>query len=189
MNKQLQEQLVQINKLSKQPLNEENGNQLRSMVGNFFHNMYSQFFGNGQQQPAQQPAQSNGVNSFQASQLYASPTASSRGIDNTPPPEAMDNLQALADNILNKLPVKVSVSSGYRSPALNQAIGGATASQHMKGQAADFSTGSKEGNKKLFDWILNQSGLPFDQLIDEKGYQWIHISYSRNQQRKQVLHL
>ena len=42
-------------------------------------------------------------------------------------------------------------------------------------------------NKKLFDLIIKLN-LPFDQLIDEKNYQWIHVSYS-SKPRKQILHL
>ena len=58
----------------------------------------------------------------------------------------------------------------------------------MVGEAADITLGSKELNKKLFEWM--QHNLEYDQLIDEKNYQWIHVSYKRAEKnRKQVLHL
>lgn len=128
---------------------------------------------------------------FTINELTASSTAKARGIDNTPDATARRNLQSLTDRVLN--PIRelcgrpITVNSGYRCPALNKAVGGATSSQHMTGEAADITTGTKAGNKELFDRIA-ASGIPFDQLIDEKGFSWIHISYSpRN--RRQVLHL
>ena len=128
---------------------------------------------------------------FTIKELCKSSTATQKGIDNTPNSEIVSNLEQLVDKILDPLREKfgepIIINSGYRSPALNKAVKGAVNSQHVYGQAADITSGSKSGNKKLF--ILAQSlNLPFDQLIDEKNYSWIHISYSpRN--RKQVLHL
>lgn len=81
----------------------------------------------------------------------------------------------------------ITVNSGYRCPALNAAVGGVVKSQHLTGEAADITTGSREGNRVLFEKI-SRSGVPFDQLIDESGYSWIHISYS-SRNRRQVLHL
>ena len=108
-------------------------------------------------------------------------------------PEVQKNLQALLDNVLNpiasKYPVPYNINSGYRCPALNAAVGGVKNSQHMKGQAADISCGSPAANKKLFDWIINQSGINYDQIIDEKGYRWIHISFNPSGCRKKVTHL
>lgn len=81
----------------------------------------------------------------------------------------------------------ITVNSGFRCPALNAAVRGVANSQHLTGEAADITTGSREGNRELFEKI-SQSGVPFDQLIDESGYSWIHISYS-GRNRRQVLHL
>ena len=64
----------------------------------------------------------------------------------------------------------------------------ASNSQHLTGEAADISAGNPVENKKLFDMIV-KSSIPYDQLIDESKYQWIHISYSKVKNRKQVLHL
>lgn len=124
-------------------------------------------------------------------ELTRSAKAEKLGIDNTPPPLIKVRLKALINNILD--PVRemwgkaIIVNSGFRCPQLNKALGGATNSQHMSGEAADITTGTISGNKLLFK-MIQESDLPFDQLIDEKNYQWIHISYGpRN--RRQVLHL
>jgi hypothetical protein len=128
---------------------------------------------------------------FTIQELCASKVAILQKIDNLPPPEVKVKLRTLIQNVLN--PVReiwgkaILVNSGFRSPILNKAIGGAVNSQHIKGEAADITTGSKEGNKKLFDMII-ASEINFDQLIDESKYSWLHISYS-NKNRKQILHL
>ena len=128
---------------------------------------------------------------FTIKELCKSSTATQKGIDNTPNSEIVSNLEQLVDKVLDPLREEfgksIIVNSGYRSPALNKAVKGATNSQHVSGYAADITTGSKFENERLF--ILAQKlDLPFDQLIDEKNYSWIHISHSpRN--RKQVLHL
>jgi len=82
----------------------------------------------------------------------------------------------------------VRISSGYRSPALNRAIGGSNKSQHCKGQALDlqFWENGEMNNKKIYDWILS-SGIDFDQMINEFDYSWIHISFNEFKNRKQVL--
>lgn len=84
------------------------------------------------------------------------------------------------------------VNSGYRSPALNRAVGGVATSQHVKGEAADITAGSTTANKRLFDKIMElqkEGKIAFDQLIDESHYRWIHISYRADGNRYQVLHL
>lgn len=128
---------------------------------------------------------------FTIRELTASSTARTRGIDNTPNAQVRANLTELIDKVLD--PVRriwgrpITVNSGYRCPALNAAVGGVVKSQHLTGEAADITTGSREGNRVLFEKI-SRSGVPFDQLIDENGYSWIHISYS-SRNRRQVLHL
>jgi hypothetical protein len=81
----------------------------------------------------------------------------------------------------------IRVSSGYRSASLNRSVNGATSSQHLRGEAADITVDNKEGNKKLFNLIRNN--LPFDQLIDEKDFTWLHVSYRKGNLRKQILKL
>ena len=128
---------------------------------------------------------------FTIKELCKSSTATQKGIDNTPNSEIVINLAQLVDNVLDPLREKygspIKVNSGYRCEKLNKAVGGSPTSQHRYGLAADITTGSKLGNKKLFI-LAQQMNLPFDQLIDEKSYSWIHISFSKNP-RKQILHL
>lgn len=131
---------------------------------------------------------------FTIQELTHSATAAAKGIDNTPPPNVKVKITTLINKVLD--PVRrrwgkpIAVNSGFRCPVLNKAVGGAAGSQHMKGEAADITTGTKEGNRQLFELIVRMKaeGFVFDQLIDEKGYRWIHISYSDNN-RCRILHL
>ena len=128
---------------------------------------------------------------FTIKELCKSSTAIQKGIDNTPNSEIVNNLKKLVEYILDPLRERygkpIHVNSGYRCDALNKAVGGSKTSQHRYGLAADITAGSKFENRRLF--ILAQKlDLPYDQLIDEKGYSWIHISYSEKP-RKQILHL
>ena len=128
---------------------------------------------------------------FTINELTKSSTASRLHINNTPSQEVKDNLNKLIDNILDPLRElygkPIIVNSGYRCPKLNKAVGGARNSQHLIGQASDIRTvtNTKESNKQLFD-IIRNSKLPFDQLINEYDFNWVHVSYGpRN--RRQVL--
>lgn len=128
---------------------------------------------------------------FTIKELCKSATATQRGIDNSPNSEITKNLEQLVDNVLDPLREKygkpISVNGAYRCPELNKAVGGSKTSQHMKGLAADITVGSPEKNKQLFQLIIDMN-LPYDQLIDEKQFRWIHVSYTNNP-RKQILHL
>jgi hypothetical protein len=103
----------------------------------------------------------------------------------------MNNLTKLIEAVLDPLREwygkPIIVNSGYRCEALNKAIGGAKSSQHMLGEAADITVGSKEENEKLFDYI--KDNLEFDQLINESDFSWVHVSYREGRLRKQVLEL
>lgn len=130
---------------------------------------------------------------FTLGELTKSATAKAKGIDNTPGEAVVSELESLVANILDPLRERwggpIQVTSGYRCPRLNAAVGGAKSSQHMKGQAADITAlpRSRSNNIRLFE-LIKSSGLPYDQLIDEKNYSWIHVSYGpRN--RRQILHL
>lgn len=129
---------------------------------------------------------------FSYNELSLSTTAQKWLIDNTPTKEVKQNLDLLVDHLLD--PIReawgrsIMVNSGYRSLALNKRVGGSATSDHMLGRAADITAGTKADNKKLFDLILSLK-LPFDQIIDEKDYKWIHISYRATDNRNQVLHL
>ena len=123
---------------------------------------------------------------------FTRPSVAGReGIDNTPPPDAEMRLNRLIDRLLDPLRERwggpITVTSGFRSPRLNEAVGGVPSSQHVKGEAADITVGSPEDNRKLFE-LIRTSGLAFDQLIDERNYAWIHVSYSA-ENRCQILHL
>ena len=128
------------------------------------------------------------------SELTSSPTARRKGIDNTPNGVQRAALTALVTNILDPLREAygkpIVVTSGFRCPRLNRAVGGVAKSQHMKGEAADIRTLSDRpsDNRKLFDLII-KLGLPYDQCIDEYGYNWIHVSYTSQGNRRQVLHI
>ncbi|MBT9158798.1 MAG: hypothetical protein DDT26_00045 [Dehalococcoidia bacterium] len=124
---------------------------------------------------------------FTLAELTFSQTAARRGLDNSPSPEVVANLRALVQNVLDPLRVSlgspVVISSGYRSRAVNEAIGGSLTSQHMFGQAADFTVPGKSVAEIINH--IQKINLPFDQLIDEFG-RWIHVSHGpRN--RRQVL--
>lgn len=128
---------------------------------------------------------------FTIKELSHSDTALAKGIDNFPTAEAISNLIKLVDNVLDPLREKygkpIRVSSGCRSAILNRSVNGATSSQHRLGEAADITTGSKDENRKLFEIIKNE--LLFDQLIDEKNFSWVHVSFREGRNRKQVLKL
>lgn len=94
---------------------------------------------------------------FSIKEMTKSNTATAKGIDNTPDQTITDNLTKLIEAVLDPLREwygkPIIVNSGYRCEALNKAIGGAKSSQHMLGEAADITVGSKEENEKLFDYI------------------------------------
>ena len=128
---------------------------------------------------------------FTIRELSHSDTAVARGIDNYPTAEAVSNLTNLVNNVLDPLRERygkpIRVSSGYRSPTLNRSVNGATSSQHRLGEAADITVGDKAENRKLFEIIKQE--LPFDQVINEQDFSWIHVSYREGRLRKQVLKL
>lgn len=128
---------------------------------------------------------------FTIKELCKSSTATKKGIDNSPNSEIINNLEQLVDNILDPLREKygkpIHVNSGYRCSALNKAVNGSKTSHHLLGLAADITAGSVAKNKLLFNLIIEMD-LSYDQLIDEKKFSWIHVSFSKKP-RKQILHL
>ena len=129
---------------------------------------------------------------FSIKELCRSTTAKKLGIDNTPTPQAVENMTHLINVVLDPLREAygkpITTNSGYRSPALNLVTKGASkTSQHMTGEAVDITVGTKEGNKWLFDYI--KDNLPFDQLIDEYNYSWIHVSLDADMcNRREIIH-
>jgi zinc D-Ala-D-Ala carboxypeptidase len=129
------------------------------------------------------------------SEVTRSETAKRRGISNMPTPEHIENFKKLAENVFQPIRdhfgVPIRISSGYRSAALNKAIGGASSSQHCQGEAIDIDMdGTTVTNAQIFNYI--KDNLNFDQLIWEFGTDtnpdWVHVSYdSAGKQRKQIL--
>lgn len=128
---------------------------------------------------------------FTIEELCKSETAEERGIDNTPTAKAVENMTRLINVVLDPLREAygkpITTNSGYRSFALNKAVGGEKNSQHMTGEAADITVGNKEGNKWLFEYI--RDNLPYDQLIDEYDYSWVHVSLDADMcNRREIIH-
>ena len=128
---------------------------------------------------------------FALSEITHSNTAKRLGIKNEPTETHLQNIQHLVDDLLQPLRDAVGpirISSGYRNPSLNRAIGGSRSSQHCKGEALDlqFWKAGEINNKVIYDWIL-QSGLKFDQMINEFDFAWIHVSLKAKDNRRQVL--
>jgi zinc D-Ala-D-Ala carboxypeptidase len=116
---------------------------------------------------------------FSLSQLVYSETAERNGIDNTPPAEIVENLKRLAaglESVRALLGAPLEISSGYRCPALNEAIGGSSASQHVQGLAVDFACPAY-GSPLEVARAIHRSGMEFDQCILEYG-RWVHLSFS-----------
>lgn len=130
---------------------------------------------------------------FKIREFTRSDIAKRNNIDNTPSKQEEENIVLLVDNILDPLREAygkpIVVTSGFRCDRLNNLVKGSKKSQHRTGEASDIRTleDTKEENKKLFDLIIKLN-LPFDQLINEYDYDWIHVSYS-SRNRKQILHI
>ena len=131
---------------------------------------------------------------FTLEELCASATAKAKGIRNNPGQTDIVNLCALAHQILqplrNAMNEPIKIGSGYRSLALNNAVGGVKNSQHMRGEAADLCIdGDMKKGRRWFNWILDH--CDFDQLIWEhnaKGSYWVHVSYRADgKNRRQVI--
>ena len=132
---------------------------------------------------------------FNFHELTSSATALRLGIANQPTAEEYAALTALVDNVLDparkRYGMPIIVTSGYRSAALNKAVGGVANSQHCKGEAADITAGRPDFNAYLAR-IIYELGV-FDQLILEEASgdgtecQWVHVSYCRTGNRRQVM--
>lgn len=123
-------------------------------------------------------------------------TAVKEGIDNTPSSEALASMQNVAEKIFEPVRghfcVPIAVTSFYRSPTLNKAVGGSGSSQHVKGEAMDLDADvfGMITNASIFNYIRTQ--LEFDQLIWEHGDSiepdWVHVSLKASGiNRKQIL--
>ena len=132
---------------------------------------------------------------FTMGEMMRSQTADARGINNKCTIEQANNIKKLIENVLDPLreaygkPIRVT--SGFRSAELNKAVGGSKTSDHMNGCAADIvgTPATKEENEKLF-YLVQSLGLSYDQLINEKGFSWVHVSFrTKGTNRNQILNL
>ena len=102
----------------------------------------------------------------------------STGIPNNPSDVEIERLKILCEKVLQPLRDEfnalIIVNSGYRSQQVNKAVGGVPTSQHLKGEAADITAGSRERNKLLFEIIKT---MEFDQVISY-DYRFINVSYT-----------
>lgn len=123
---------------------------------------------------------------FTQEELCFSSTALRLGIDNTLPPTLLPNLRRLAaglEAIRALLLNPIHVDSGFRCPALNRVVRGATTSAHLQGWAADF-TCWRFGNPRNIVIVVQASPILFDQLIEEGT--WVHVSFAPTF-RRQIL--
>ena len=127
---------------------------------------------------------------FSLSEFTHSQTATRLGLRNEPLSAELANLRRLADvleDVRRALGgVPIIISSGYRSPAVNNAVGGARNSAHLTGRAADF-TAPRFGPPKRICQRIIDAGIVFDQLIDERG--WVHLGIAPQgvEPRREVL--
>lgn len=127
------------------------------------------------------------MNYFTIKELSRSSTAEKLGIDNTPTPEIrakLNTLISVLDKIREQYGKPIFVTSGYRCPELNKAVGGVNSSQHVKGEAADLVGRNDDETRKIFETA--KAFGQFDQLLYEKnskGDIWVHISYKASGNR------
>lgn len=133
---------------------------------------------------------------FTLDEFTASQTADRRSIDNTPPQGVLTNLFITAhglEMIRALLQSPILITSGYRCPSLNAAIGSKPTSQHVKGQAVDFIAPSYGPPGKIMRTIYaHRDAIKYDQLIlefasQQAGRGWVHISFVKEAPRQQAL--
>lgn len=127
---------------------------------------------------------------FTLDEMCKSATARKLKIKNVPAPVVIGRLRALCENVLQPLRdymgEPVIINSGYRSPELNQKLGGVRNSQHLIGEAADINCkGSMAYATRIIEFIM--VNLQFDQLILErkKSAMWVHVSYTTSGKNRQ----
>jgi hypothetical protein len=130
---------------------------------------------------------------FSMTEFTKSQTALREGIDNAPQGEHLDSAKALFENVVQRVRDRFGttvINSGYRSPALNKAVGGSATSQHCKGEAADIECPGV-ANAEVAQWIVDN--CDFDQVILEfytpgiPDSGWVHVSYKTAGNRKSIL--
>lgn len=115
---------------------------------------------------------------FDLDEFTISQEAARKGIDNTPSADVVENLYILAvalEEIRERLGQPIVISSGYRSPDLNAAVGGVPNSAHVLGFAADLTCPGFGSPLTVARAIASMPGIRYDQIIYEFG-SWCHIS-------------
>lgn len=129
---------------------------------------------------------------FSLAEFTQSQTASRLELDNTPSADALVNLVALAaglEQVREMLGKPITITSGYRSPLVNTAVGSKSTSQHTKGEAADFICPQYGTPAEIVRAIVN-SRIEYDQVISEfagRGQGWVHISFSERKRRQALV--
>lgn len=115
-------------------------------------------------------------------------TRTSTGLANQPDERQQRALIELCTHVLDPLRERldrpITINSGFRSPAVNQAVGGSRTSQHLRGEAADIVISGMRPSAVLA--VIRQMGLPIDQAIDERigAKGWLHVSYGARHRRQ-----
>lgn len=127
---------------------------------------------------------------FWLSEFLHSDKAVRLGLDNKPGGGELNNLRNVLapgmERIRSLLGMPVFITSGYRSPAVNAAVGGSAASQHMLGEAADFLAPEAGTPRSIANRLAqHQQEIRFDQLIYEGT--WVHVSFTVGKPRGSVL--
>jgi zinc D-Ala-D-Ala carboxypeptidase len=130
---------------------------------------------------------------FTLEEMIHSQTASRLGLDNTPTKVALEALKFTAENmelVRELFGHPIVISSGYRSLAVNKAVGGAATSQHTRGEAVDFLCPGFGVPANLMK-ILTKSTIKYDQCILEYPLAanggWIHISFNKTPRRQNLV--
>ena len=124
---------------------------------------------------------------FSLEELTQSGYAARMGIENIPSGQNMINLAAAAmklDEVRKLLGKPVYVSSGYRCPEVNAAVGGSKTSAHLTGEAFDFTCPEFGTVKDIFD-AIRKSTLRYDQVLNEYD-QWCHIGFGKQLRHQQL---